>query len=315
MSDPLAPLKESIKHVPAMKYVLAAVGLASAAATAFAYFNSIRYGVIAMSAVLVFAVLIILVTNIPKLKHIRFFVSAFLTFILLAICFLSGWFIWTIVKNPEMVLGDKTKDKQVVMDVVNSAGESIKEGVGRLKVTGQPEIMSDILGGTVTFPASSKWNVTDSATILLNEASYEKYLRKVSVNDLMNQTFTVTLQRKHTKSKKVVFNLDAGFCDDVKTKFSRLHINTTKQNNAYSVKSTFSGSVESITDNLYKYAGGHLIIEVNGKQIPFEDKVIPPIDVQFGNPKMHVNKQIREVIKELTCSFSQADIHKITSQL
>jgi len=71
------------------------------------------------------------------------------------------------------------------------------------------------------------------------------------------------------------------------------------KNANYSIKITFSGNLEEVSKNLYRYPGGFAIIKINGVDcMSLEDKIIPPTFFG-GNNKSQVLKEINDNVEKL----------------
>lgn len=323
MPNPLDPLKESIKHVPVMRYALGVVALASAASLVLAYSQSVKLGIIGMSVVVLFMIILILVTNIPKLRSLQRFVSIFLGFILFMIFTWSALFTYSFAKETG-IFSELSEDGEgeVTIDVFDEESIVISRGEVFLKIPGSEEISKNILDGNVAFQRSHFFGKSGIVTIKIELSGYQRSITRIPVDSLLKNTMEIRLQKKEIAFPKVqAVKVVPGenFCDKLTAKITSLELTTPpKQALRYTLKLTSSSKIVPYKEgsSRYKYVGGYLIITINeSKEISFRNRRIDAISTRFGDPEPHVRSELNNQLKAVSCSLTDIDIEKLIISL
>ena len=88
-----------------------------------------------------------------------------------------------------------------------------------------------------------------------------------------------------------------------------------KRDIRYSIEIAFSGQIEKVQNNLYRYDGGNILIKVNGETCSNLNELIITPTFNGGNNEQNVLNEINEKISELISQHTQTLYKKIVQCL
>lgn len=309
-----------------MKYALAVVGLAASAYMVLGFTQSLELGIKALSVIVVFMIVLILVTNIPGLKFLSWFVSIFLGFMLLLIFVWSAMYTYSYAKQLGLIGNGSTQE--ISIDVLDEQGNIVQSGTVYLKIPGEQETSSKINGGTAKFLRNIFDGKTGTAIIRMERTDNADFLVHIGIDSLLFKNGTTIKFVKSEQSssgekipvaKSVNILPDARFCENVKQKLTSLKLwSPPKKLTEYIFELSSSNSIvpHTTTTSLSMFTGGHLVIVVNGSsKISFPDKLLTAIDTRYGNPEAHVKLELDKQLKEQSCNLNDQDLKRILDSL
>ena len=132
-------------------------------------------------------------------------------------------------------------------------------------------------------------------------------------NDSNKKTNMVESTKRNIKAKRtfIIFPSNA----DLEQMISKDNYILANRDIRYSIEIAFSGQIEKIQNNLYRYGGGNILIKVNGETCSILNELTITPTFNGGNNKQDVLNEINEKISELISQHTQTLYKKIVQCL